>query len=110
MIEIPVPEILKVGGFDYTIMLSNEHTIELKANGNWGECNDSLRRIRIDTNASAQQFSQTFLHEVIHAVDAVYGNFKADENLTHAVANGFLQVFEQLGIRFVKGETKCPGE
>ena len=73
MIEIPIPESLKVGGFDYSIELSHRNDRELRSDNNWGECSGYLRRIRIDTEASPIQFSETFLHEVIHAIDHVYG-------------------------------------
>ncbi len=102
MIEIKIPSIIKVGGFDYTVEVSESHNKELSANSNWGEHSGMLRRIRISSECSPQQFSQTFMHESLHAIDTVYQDGKMNEVATSALANGLLQVFEQLGVRFIK--------
>ena len=106
--KIKIPASIKIGGYDYEIEVSEYHTTELRDNSNWGEHSERQRRIRFDPTALPQQISQTFLHEIIHAVDAVYQGRKLTEDSTHAIANGLLQVFEQLGVRFIpsSGEKK----
>ena len=108
MYEIKIPASIKIGGFDYLVEVSEYHTTELRDNSNWGEHSERQRRIRFDPTALPQQISQTFIHEIVHAVDAVYQGRKLTEDSTHAMANGLLQVLEQLGIRFVcsPGESK----
>lgn len=101
MYEINIPASIKIGGFDYRIEKSESHNKELQEDNCWGEHSEKQRRIWFDSSASPQQISQTFIHEIIHAVDAVYQGRKLTEDSIHAVANGLLQVLEQLGIRFI---------
>ncbi len=102
MVEIKVPATLKIGGFDYSVEVNVIHDRELRSDGNWGQCADRLRRIRIESTSLPQQFSETFLHEVLHAIDGIYGHYELKEEQYHHLGQGLLQVFEQLGIRFVK--------
>jgi len=102
VLEIPLPEMIKVGGFNYTIKVDAENDTLLTDNGNWGEHSGRQRVLRILSTAPAQQFSETFLHEVLHAIDCVYHyNGLNNEDVT-ALSNGLFQVMEELGIRFVK--------
>lgn len=102
MIEVRIPETIKVGGFDFKIEFSPQHDVELKENQNYGECSHRLKRIRIETDLSPQQLSETVIHEFVHAVDGVYCNYKLTEDETKQLGNGLLQILEQLGIRFVR--------
>ncbi len=102
MIEIKIPKKLKVGGFDYSLEMSEYHDRELWDAENWGEHSVKLRRIRISTGCSVQQFSETFWHEIIHAVDTVYQGSKLSNDEVAALSNGLFQVLEQLGVRIVQ--------
>ena len=104
MIEIKVPSSIKVGGYDYIIEVSPEHDKELEDFDNWGEHSARLKRIRIRSRCSEQQFSETFLHEILHAVDEVYNHHGLNNEIVSALSQGLFQVLEQLGIRFKKGE------
>jgi hypothetical protein len=98
MVEVVIPKTIKVGGFDYTIEMTPAHDAELRDNKNYGECSNQLKRIRICSDCQGQQFSETFIHEIVHAIDNVFGHNTLTEDQVHALGNGFLQVFEQLGI------------
>ncbi len=101
MIEIPLPDTIKIGGYDYTIVSSNELNKELNATARYADSNDCLRRIRLSTDTSEQQTSNDFIHECLHQADSVYNSHKLDETAVTQITNGLHQVFEQLGIRFV---------
>lgn len=105
MHRVKVLKKIKIGGFDYTIKLSDRINKELDSSGIWGRHFGPLREIQLasDGNMSAQQFSQTFLHELIHAISSVYCESKelAEADVA-AVSNGLYQALEQLGVRFVK--------
>ena len=102
MIEIKVPTTLQIGGFNYSIEMSEEINKELWDNENWGEHSGRLRRIRLGTDCLPQQFSETFFHEVLHAIDTVYQGCQLSHQEISALSNGLLQIFEQLGVRIVK--------
>ena len=102
MLEIPLPEMIKVGGFNYTIKVDAENDTLLTDNDSWGEHSGRQRVLRILSTAPEQQFSKTFIHEVLHAIDMVYQSNKLNDEEVSAISNGLLQVLEELGIRFVK--------
>jgi hypothetical protein len=102
MIEIGIPGSIRVGGLDYQIECSEEASKELRSNGNWGEHNGWLQRIRLRKELSSQAQSQVFLHEIIHAISDIYLNGKLnDDDMVDPLAQGLTQVFEELGVRFV---------
>ena len=102
MIELPIPGSIKVGGLDYAIECTEDVGKELRANGNWGEHNGWLQRIRIRKELCAQAQSQVFLHEIIHAISEVYLNGKLNEDDTiDPLSHGLTQVLEELGVRFI---------
>ena len=102
MIKIEVPETIKIGGYDYSIEASAELNKELNATSRYADSNDCLRRIRLSTDTSEQQTSNDFIHECLHQVDSVYNGPSLSENNVKQLANGLHQIFEQLGIRFVR--------
>lgn len=105
MHRIKVPTKIKIGGFDYTIKQSARINRELDSAGVWGKHMSPLREIQLesDGNIDAQQYSQTFLHELAHAISSVYcENRELAEADVAAVSQGLYQVLEQLGVRFVK--------
>jgi len=102
MIEIKLPKSIKVGGFDYKIDISLRRDKQLKDNDNWGEHSGRNREISIVSDCSPQQFSSTFIHEALHAVDCVYQQSELTDKQVSALSHGLHQVLEQLKIRFVK--------
>ncbi len=104
MIEIKIPSTIKIGGFDYEIIINQQSDQELDNNNHWGEHSSAKRWIRLHSKAKGQELTNTMIHEILHAVDSVFNNRMLTENETELLANGLHQVLEQLGIRFVKGE------
>ncbi len=102
MVEILLPSTIKIGGFDYEIKVDGETDTLLIDNDNWGEHSGRQRLLRIKSTAPPQQFSKTFIHEILHAIDLVYQNGKLSNEEVSAISNGLLQVLEQLDVRFVK--------
>jgi len=105
MVEIKIPQTIKIGGFDYKVIIGNDiATGELLAAGHWGECDMVNRTIKISQYCPPQQFQATFLHELVHGIlDTFTGlSVERQEEVTLPIGNGFLQIFEQLGITFVK--------
>jgi hypothetical protein len=96
--KISIPKTLKIGGFDYNIDIT--HDADLRADGCYGQCKEMTRSIAVDSSISEQQFSHTFLHEMLHAVDSVYGINSVTEEQNKHLAQGLFQVMEELGIRF----------
>lgn len=102
MINIKIPKKIKVGGYDYKIEISEYNDKELDSDCRIGDHSGSLKRIRIKTNLSPQVFSAVVIHEITHAVDNAYSGGSLTESQVTAIENGFLQVFEQMGLRFVR--------
>ena len=100
--EIKIPKTIKVGGFDYKIELSEKTDKELESTQQYGASSQMLRNIKIWTRPTPQQLSETFLHEILHAVDSVYAHGSLSEEQNASISNGLFQVFEQLGVRFIK--------
>ena len=102
MIEISVPETIKVGGIDYEIRIDAETAKYLRHERLNGESDHNDSIIRLDDDRPPQVFSRLFLHEVLHAIGEVYDRDRLEERDVQVVAQGLLQVMEQLGVRFVK--------
>jgi hypothetical protein len=101
-LNVEIPKIIKIGGFDYSVVISPERDKILKYNHNWGECSEEERLISIRSDYLSQQMSETFIHEILHAINDVYLGHKLEEDEGYGLGNGLFQVFEQLGIRFVR--------
>lgn len=102
MIEIKLPKKIKVGGYDYSVILSVRGNNEVRSSNRIGETSHYSQKITIETDLTEQKFSETFIHEVIHSVDVIYSDSSLSESQVSQISNGLFQVLEQLGIRFVK--------
>ncbi len=105
MIEIEIPDNLKIGGHEYKIQCSQEEDAILDAQppaGWWGRHSEANRIIVIHSKASPTQQSRTFLEEAGHAINNVYSGNAIEHDKVKDYAEGLLQLFEQLGVRFVK--------
>ncbi len=105
MKEIIVPNSIKIGGFDYSIEMSPLHTLELRDANRYAEQSSVLHRIRVSEDFSPQQISASLIHELIHAVDAIYNYSALEDKEVEAIANGLHQVLEQLDIRLAVRKT-----
>jgi hypothetical protein len=58
----------------------------------YGECNNEEQWIKVRTDTHPETQADTFLHEVIHAVDFAV-NAGMTERQVHSIATGLLAVF-----------------
>jgi len=101
MNNISIPKKLQVGGFVYTVKQGPLVNKELERCSDYGNAREQDLEVRIASNVPPQIRSSTFIHEVLHCVDAVYNNHQMTEGQIHSMSHGLLQVFEGLGVRFV---------
>lgn len=102
--KIKIPETQKVGGFDILIDTSAEAHQALIAQHRWGDWSLYGKRIRlqVDTEVGGQELSSTFIHEITEAVNTIYCNSRLSEDDITGISNGWHQVLESLGIRFIR--------
>lgn len=102
MIEIKIPPKIPVGGFIIPILMDEKTDQELDAAGGlFGRYIARLKIIQLLTRQSPQELTNTFVHEVSHAINDIY-NADVNDDGIYDLTNGWHQVFEILGIRFVK--------
>jgi len=100
--DIVVPSEVKIGGFTYTVDSSEEACERLRESKDFGHCINTKRLIRINTeDYSGQENSNTFLHELIEAINDVWCNPKLGHDEITNLCNGLHQVLEGLDVRFV---------
>lgn len=101
MIEIPVLGGIKIAGFDYIVVSDLESDQELLAKDVWADHYPWGRRIRVLSMQTPQEWSNSFIHEVFEAIKCLYLIGELDHNALISQTNGWHQVLEGLGIRFV---------
>ncbi len=101
MVEIQIPEVIKVGGLDYRILCDEMTTQRLRGANLYGQSDSYSQEIRLVNDTTPQRLMGIFIHEILHAVDNVYNDGDLEEKVNSVLASGLLQVFEQLNIRLV---------
>jgi len=101
LIEIPIPETIKIGGLDYRVRFDAESQKELKYDSRWGCVVHSKQEISFDIDASPQRLSEAFIHEMLHLAER-NSEEDLDEKIIGRLGRGLHQIMEQLGIRFVR--------
>ena len=99
--KIPIPKMLKIGGYNYSIECDDEADKNLRVDGWTGDYSFTLQRIRVSKYAGKQETANAFIHEVLHAICRIYAANKVEENLIEGIGNGLHQVLEELGITFI---------
>ncbi len=99
--NIIIPRQLKIGGFTYAVEYK-EHDEDLRSRNRYGEHHASTRKIILESSFSAEQVNNTFLHEILHAIDAIYNNDKLQEEDNERISYGLHQIFEQLNVNFIQ--------
>lgn len=99
--DINVGKEIKIAGFTYKVIFK-EHDRDLRARDLYGQQSGSLQEIKVDTGFSQERTNETFLHEMLHAVDEAYNNAALSEEENTRLSAGLHQVFEQLGINFIQ--------
>lgn len=79
--KLVIPTKIQVGGHVFAVVF-----------------NEALMKIELNPARPQSQMIESLLHEVLHAVNEVYAGGKLGEEEVHAISQGLLQVFKQLGI------------
>ena len=101
MIEVPVPSTIGIAGYDYWIVSNLETDQELYSKNVWADHCPWERRIRILSTLQGQEWSNSFIHEMMEAVANLYLAADMDHDKLSVITNGLHQVFENVGVRFV---------
>lgn len=101
MIEIVIPESIKVGCYEYTIDTSGVLNSQLEADHKRAWCVFVDHTIHISSKLDQQDIMNCFCHEVVHCIDAAYLNQELPENQVAIIGNALHQVLNDMGIRFV---------
>ena len=100
MKNINVTQGIKVGGYDVKVNMSEDAHNLLLGEERYGSYSSRNNIIRIDYSESPQQVSQTFIHEMVEAVNSIYCDYKIDHEKICQLSYGIHQVMESLGVRF----------
>jgi hypothetical protein len=100
--KVKLPKTIKVGGLDIALEIGGAVEKELSSKIVYGDYNQGMRRIRLTNNFDPERLSNSFLHEILHAIDDRYNNYQLTEETTEALANGLYEVLTQLEIEFSK--------
>ena len=92
--EIKVPQRIRIGGHYYEILLSDD----IADRGKSGECNHKKQTLLINTSRPESQKIESLIHEIIHAIDSIYGSDDMPEATVSGLSEGLYQVFQQLGL------------
>jgi len=95
--KLVIPEEIQVGAHSFKICWSSKILDLQEARGGMVYRKELL--IRLLPNRPITQGFQTFLHEVLHAIDNVFVNSdELTENQVQLLAAGLAQVFASMGI------------
>lgn len=98
-----LPGTVQVGPFLY--ILRREAGVD--SDSNWGECDNRLRLLDFAQQTGPRQLPATLIHELIHAVESVYG-VKLEEEQVVRLTHGLTQALQSTG--FWPKELKLEGE
>ncbi len=102
MIEVDITKGIKVGGFDFTVDMSDRAHKMLRADSDLGQCDLENHVISVMCDMAPQTTSKVFIHEIIEAVNHIYCNNKIEHEKIQQLSFGLHQVCESLGVRFGK--------
>jgi hypothetical protein len=100
--ELEVPDKLQIGGFTYQVRCCPEEDANLDKINAWGRYNEGGLFISVHSKANPQQMAKTLIEEISHAIEVVYASKQLPHEDLKDMAQGWFQVMEQNGVRFVK--------
>ncbi len=106
--EVPIPRQIRVAAMPATVRWdgkADEELLEKEFHGMYGGNRAGGRRIILDSHQNDSQFSATFIHEVLEYISAVHTGQRINHRTIVTFAVGLHQLFEGMGLRFVKGDT-----
>ncbi len=105
LILVDVSRGMGIAGHFYQVKIGKGITGRLKEGNYYGRCYNTEKQILTDNSVPSPLCSNNLIHETIHAIDDCYDT-KLSETQVKRIANGFHQVMEEFGIRFVTGKPK----
>ena len=67
-----IPKKVKIGQFTYQVKFISDELRDDDGHRLFGQSRHATKEIILDKNAGQTQVEETFIHEVIHCLDAVY--------------------------------------
>ncbi len=89
-----------LGCFHFEVLIDKSIAVDLRDRQRFGECSSSQQTIKISSDFKPDQYHNTFLHESIEAINAIYCNGELKQNDITNLANGLAQVIKSLGVIF----------
>jgi len=96
-IGMKIPKKVKISGLTYDVKMPYNFTDNAEF---WGLCCHQEQEIRISTKTTAsierkkESIDETFLHELLHAIDRIYNNASLTEEQVTRLSFGLHQVFK----------------
>ncbi len=106
--EVPIPGRVRVAAMPATVRWGGEADAELlekEFHGMFGGNRAGQRRIILDSQQGDSHFSASFIHELLEYISGVHTGQDIDHRTIVTFAVGLHQIFEGMGLRFVKGDT-----
>ena len=104
--NIDVSKGFDLGCFHYIVEDDEGTQKNLEERSRYGECSCTRCIIRVSTKHNPDHYHNTFLHEMVEAVDEVYGNGKMKHDEITNIANGMSQALKSMGIMFGGNDDK----
>jgi len=101
---IDISKGIEIGGFHFDVNMSDEAHKSLRGNNLSGECDHTLKIIKIDNDMAGVQISETFIHEVIEEINHIFCSDSLNHEQINQLGYGLHQVMESLGVRFGKND------
>ena len=98
--EIDVSKGFELGCYHFDVKDDDVTTTDLRGRSRYGECSLQTSCIRISRDFSERHYHNTFLHELLEAVNEVYCNGKMRHDDITNCANGLSQAFQSIDIVF----------
>jgi len=101
--KVDVSKGFELGCFHFEVENGKRTDAELRERRRFGECSFDAHIIRVSQSYCPDQYHNTFIHELIEAVNVSY----CDERIKHSevttLANGMAQALKSLGVNFQYG-------
>lgn len=102
------PPKITIGGHNYKITLVDGAEVDgIQSDRHVGSCSQTVGQFEIATRTkigghkTLEFINTTLLHEIVHAISDIYV-VEMKEEQVEQIAQGLLQVLEQLDIRLIK--------
>ena len=102
-VEVDISGGIEVGPFHYEVEVGKEASQELRGRERYGEICYQNQKIRLGNTWGQERLNETFMHEVVEAVNNEYSNSSLKHEEIVCLGNGLAQVMKSLGVVFMFG-------